>query len=121
LKTEILIMRPEEPHETRTVELTKDQKDGTYYRSLVEIVEAIVGEPMEHVTVFSDFSGGTNYKYLDMFVNEMGSIMEPAWPVNGAATDIYRRNTLVHEPGTKPDDLPEIFGPAVLFKEKVWS
>jgi len=113
MKTRILIMRPEEPHETRDVELSDD------LAALRDLIEPITGAPMEHVTVFTDFKGGSDYKYGDMFVNELGK-----WknlPRNEAATIIYRRNTLYHEPGKyDPEDLDCILGPAVLFEAKVW-
>ena len=116
MKTRILIMRPYELHQTLTVELGNGR-----LVDLKAIVEPITGYPMEHVRVFADFSGGTSYRYLDMFVNELGLITEPQLPRNEAATAIYRRNTLIHEPGKyHPEDLDWIAGPAVLFEKIVW-
>lgn len=116
MKTRMLIMRPEAPHETREVEL----KDKFGFVELRGLIEPITGHPMEHVRVFSDFSGGTEYKYLDMFVNELGRLT--GLERNEAATIIYRRNTLYHEPGKyEPEELDWIAGPAVLFEHQVWS
>lgn len=120
MKTRILIMRPDLPHETREVELPDDATGN--YAALRQLVEPITGEPMEHVRVFADFTGGTAYKYLDMFVNELGHLSSPPPPRNEAATLIYRRNTLFHEPGKHhPEDMPDIVGPAVLFEREVWK
>lgn len=115
MKTRVLIMRPDLPHESMEIEIPDDS-----YEALRAFVEPIVGGDMEHVNVFADFKGGNNYRYSDMFVNEIGK-----WkrlPRNEAATIIYRRNTLYHEPGKyEPEDLDEIVGPAVLFEERVWK
>lgn len=131
MKTKILIMRPDEPHETREVELPAEPNESrrvipppiskTFYTELRELVEAIVGQPMEHVTVWADFSGGTDYRRADMFVNEFGHVLATGpLPRNGAATDIYRRNALLNQGFTDPEDLPWIAGPAVLFEKIVW-
>jgi hypothetical protein len=120
VKTRILIMRPDQPHETRDFVF----KHGTAaaYRALKDVIEPITGAPMEHVRVFGDFNGGANYRYLDMFVNELGHLSEPPLPRNEAATLIYRRNVLYHEPGKyDPEELPWIAGPAVLFEKIVWN
>ena len=119
MKTRILIMIPEEPHARRDIELPDDADKR--YPTLKALVEGITGEPMEHVRVFSDFSGGIDYRYLDMFVNELGHLLEKPLERNEAATLIYRRNTLYHEPGKyQPEALPWIAGPAVLFEHQVW-
>lgn len=121
MKTKILIMRPDEPHETREVELPDPNKSLEMVQALNRLVEPLVGHDwIEHVNVWADFKGGTNYKYLDMFVNENGKLH--GLPINGDATDIYRRNVLYHEPGKyKPEELDVIVGPAVLFERKVWK
>ena len=116
MRTRYLIMRPDEPHKTLEAELLPN------YQNLRALIEPITGEPMEHVRVWSDFKGGTDYKYLDMFVNELGRIMDPPLPRNEAATAIYRRNVLYHEPGRyDPEELDWIAGPAVLFEQLVWK
>lgn len=98
-------------------------RDSTkFYAALQVACKGVVGLPIEHVRVFTDFSGGRDYKYLDMFVNGDGHILRPALPLNVRATAIYRHNVLYHEPGKyKAEDMPAIVGHAVLFEERVWS
>lgn len=122
MKTGILIMRPGEPAERRDVELPGDgqtwHKDS--YAALKAIIEPITGEPLEHVTVWADFSGGNDFKRADMFVNEMGHLQTPPMPRNEAATEIYRRNALLNHGEAVPEQLPSIVGPAILFEHIVW-
>jgi hypothetical protein len=118
MKTRILIMRPDQPHETREVELPDNRK--ALLADLHALLDPLVGGYFEHVRVFSDFEGGTKYRYLDMFVHETGVL--DGLPRNEAATVIYRRNALLHEPGVyDAESLPFIAGPAVLFEGVVWS
>jgi hypothetical protein len=118
MKTAILILHVDSRAEKRNVSLPPGQQ---FHAALRKIVTEIVGEPMEHVKVFTDFNGGPNYRYLDMFVNELGHMKDPPLPRNQAATFIYRRNWMSHanKPGN-PEDLPWIAGPAVLFRDPVW-
>ena len=88
------------------------------YRALVGHIEQVVGYPVEHVTVFCDFTGGRTFRYLDMFVNEEGHLL--GLPINAFATAIYQNNTIYHDPQIRQEDIPTIAGPAVLFEEKVW-
>jgi hypothetical protein len=118
MKTKMLIMRPDQPHETREIEFP--EPFGPSYGLLKGIVEDIVGHPMEHVTVLADFSGGLQFKRADMFVNEMGHLSIPPLPRNEAATILYRRNALLYQGYNDPEDLPWIAGPAVLFRDIVW-
>lgn len=70
------------------------------------------GDP-ERVNVFWDG------RYTDMFVDVVGTLK--GLPRNETATAIYRNNWLTHrDPNTPPEDLPAIYGPAVLFSRKVW-
>lgn len=119
MQTQILIMRPDEPHETRDVTLP-DPGDPGFYTALRDLVESIVDAPMEHVNVFADFDGGTAFRYADMFVNECGHLLEEPLPRNEAATIIYRRNYQMHIGTESPEDMPWIAGPAVLFRHQVW-
>jgi hypothetical protein len=99
--------------------LPRDTTTRRYYEELKRQVEAITGDPMEHVNVFTDFGGGREYRYLDMFVNEAGHLQ--GMQRNERATEIYRNNVMVHEPFPPPaETLPWIAGPAVLFSERVW-
>lgn len=120
LRTRILVMRPDAPHETRAVELpgTGEGFAESTYQALKQIVEPIVGHPLEHVTVLADFAGGFEFKRADMFVNEYGH--EAMLPRNEAATKIYRRNALLNQGYSDPEELPWIAGPAVLFEHIVW-
>jgi hypothetical protein len=122
MKTRILIMLPGEPAETREVELPGDGKTHhkDSYAALKAIIEPITGYPLEHVTVLADFAGGKNFRRSDMFVNELGHVVKPPLPRNEEATAIYRRNALLHQGYTDPEELPWIAGPAVLFEHIVW-
>lgn len=89
-----------------------------YFRALNAAITKYTGDPMEHVRVFTDFGGGTAYKYLDMFVNETGHLI--GLPINAPATVIYQHNVRFHEPNRPHLDMPEIAGDAVLFENPVW-
>lgn len=121
MKTRILIMRPDEPNESREAEFAtvryEDGQVGVGYKVLNAFLEPIIGEPIEHVTVLADFAGGIDFKRADMFVNEMGHLEN--LPRNENATVIYRRNALM-QGFDEPEDLPWIAGPAVLFEKIVW-
>ena len=74
----------------------------------------------EHVRVIRsvDEPYRNGEEYLDMFVDETGHAKD--LPRNEAATAIYRANWLRQHPGTDPESLPFIAGPAVLFDRRVW-
>lgn len=57
-------------------------------------------------------------EYRDMFVGDRSlDLDEP----NVRATEVYRNNVLVHDPRAGPaDDMPMVYGPAVLFSRRVW-
>jgi hypothetical protein len=67
---------------------------------------------LERVRVFHDGA------YTDMFVDDES--IGKGLPVNEAATAIYRCNVLTHDKRAKAEDLPKIYGPAVLFSREVW-
>ena len=113
-----LIMRPEQPHETCVL---KDWPHESGYRRLKQLLEPILGGPLEHVSVLADFAGGINFKRADMFVNELGHVLKEPLQRNEAATAIYRRNALINLGATDPEALPWIAGPAVLFERLVWA
>lgn len=116
----VMIIPPDEEPYNTIWELPASGHTPDRYMALRAKVEEITGKPMEHVNVFHGFQSGT-LRYLDMFVNENGHLMEPPLPLNPLATAIYRNNVLLHEPGRyRVDDLPTIVGPAVLFEDKVW-
>lgn len=114
----VLIMRPGAPDERAVVRLP-DQADARYFGALKHKVEAITGGPMEHVRVYTDFEGGLDFRYLDMFVHECGQLL--GMSRNDKATRIYRNNVMVNAiPTPSEHELPDIVGPAILFAEKVW-
>lgn len=118
MQTRLLVMRPDQPHKVIRVDLPREPG----YHALRDLLTPLLdGAPLEHVAVLADFSGGTDFKRADMFVDELGHVRDDGpLPVNGAATAIYRRAALRHSPGTDPDTLPTIVGPAVLFDRIVW-
>ena len=76
---------------------------------------------MEHLEVLSDYSGGMDWKDADMFVDMDAD--EKLLEFNNNATIIYRRAFIQqyqHTPGFDPEKLSAVFGPAILFKERVW-
>jgi hypothetical protein len=92
------------------------------HRDLPEILEFKIvrglvlphldGGDLERVRVFHDGA------YTDMFVDDES--IGKGLPVNEAATAIYRCNVLTHDKRAKAEDLPKIYGPAVLFSREVW-
>ncbi len=119
MKTRMLIMRPDQSHETREVDLPADPG----YHRLREIIAPLLDKgALEHVSVLADFDGGKKYKPLDMFVDDFGLLKN--LPRNEAATIIYRRaNQLGRSSMPKaadPETLSSICGPAILFDRKVW-
>ena len=117
----ILIMRPEQPHETREVSFGCSPD----YHTLDTLLRPILdGADLEHVTVLADtsFAGGGPLVRADMFVDEMSAV-KPL-PRNEAATLIYRRASMMGKTGQRPprdpEHLPAIYGTAVLFSEIVW-
>lgn len=69
-------------------------------------------EPTEHVAVL--YKGHRR----DMFVGETSAINDRHIR-NVRATEIYRNNWLTRHPGTDPESLPAISGPAVLFPDDI--
>jgi hypothetical protein len=115
IKTRLLVMRPDQPHET----LERDLPEEPSYQELRDIITPLLdGAALEHVYVLADFAGGTDFKRADMFVDEMSLVRR--LPRNEAATVIYRRNSMLREPGKDPESMSWIAGPAVLFDRVVW-
>ncbi len=116
METKVLIMRPDEPNEGRTVELPRRPT----YDQLAAIVRPLLAvDWFEHVTVLADFNGGLAFRRSDMFVDELGHPKN--LPRNEAATIIYRRNALLNQGARDPEALDWIAGPAVLFERIVWT
>lgn len=119
MKTRICIMRPDQPHESREIDLPREPG----YDALDKLLRPLLdNNHLERVAVLSDFDGGNNFQPTDMFVDEMGA--NKGLPRNEAATLIYRRATMLGRTGVRPpadpDDLPAIYGPAILFDRRVW-
>jgi len=59
MMTKLLIMRPDQPHETREVDPPRDPG----YHKLREVLTPLLdGAELEHVAVLADFAGGLNFK-----------------------------------------------------------
>lgn len=119
IATKFLIMRSDLPHETQTIELPRDPG----YIALRNIIAPLLNKGnLEHVSVLADFHGETNYKPLDMFVDDSGLIK--GLPRNEAATLIYRRANLMGRSAAPkvadPEQLSYICGTAILFSRRVW-
>ncbi len=102
-------------------EETRELPEQPTYEQLRRYVQPLLdGAWMERVRVFTDYNGGTQYAYTDMFVDE-GFGIRTDYLLNEKATAIYRFNTIHHS--DKPVDaetLSAILGPAVLFDRQVW-
>jgi len=86
--------------------------DKRAYDLLKIFVGPVFDEPFEHVAVL--YEGHRR----DMFVGETSSI-NGRHIRNIRATAIYRANVLTRAPGTDPESLPSISGPAVLFPDTI--
>lgn len=116
VKTKMLIMRPEAPNHKMEIELVKFPS----YDTLKTLLTPIIGcKHIEHVSVLADFEGATAFRRADMFVDEDGHAK--GLPLNGNATEIYRRNALIHQGVKDPETLSWIAGTAVLFDRIVWT
>ena len=109
--------RPVE-RQAREAELPRDPS----YKQLCAVLDPLFFKRhWEHVFVYMGEEPGLGRSaYRDMFVDERGQL--DGFPRNEAATAIYRRNVLMHEPAKHPDPeaLPDIVGLAVLFERQVW-
>lgn len=95
------------------------------YQELNRIIAPLLGGKgthMEHVSVWADYKNGTDFRQLDMFVDENG--LFNGLPRNEEATTIYRRanqmGLLLIPKEDDPETLNFIVGPAVLFSRRVW-
>lgn len=114
MKTRYTIMRPEEPNTGGEIDWPREPTFDQIDRLVRPLLN---GASLEHVSVLADFKGGLNFKRADMFVDESGAMKD--LPINGNATAIYRRHSIINK-GAKADDLPAIHGPAILFERIVW-
>ena len=107
----LTIYRPGAEPEVRE----EDWPEQPGYRFLREKLAPLLdGGEIERVNVF--WEG----RYMDMFVDETGSLQGLAR--NEAATALYRNNWLTHvDPEASPETLPAIYGVAVFCDRRVWS
>lgn len=79
---------------------------------LRRLVESFLdGQKLEHVAVL------WKDRRCSMFVGDLSAYTRVR---NVEATAIYRNNWLTQHPGTDPEELPAVSGPAVLFDRNVW-
>lgn len=102
----LTIMRPGAEAETREVAYAGFSELRPLLRELLG------GGAPEHVAVLHDG------QRADMFVDE--DSVAKGLARNGAASAVYRCNTLTREPGTDPENLPAIYGAAILCSRRVW-
>jgi hypothetical protein len=100
-----------------------DWPESPSLKQTKELVEPIVGGPLEHVRVLNpkmvEADEITAEDYLDMFVDELGHVRGGGKPRNDAATAIYRANWL-RANGGDPEDIPWISGTAIVFDRRIW-
>lgn len=109
MKTTYYVLRVGKKLEKRSVDMPDKPGFGMLRRV---ITPHLNGGNLEHVAVLHEG------ERRDMFVDDIGLLK--ALPLNPEATAIYRNNTLTNYPDTKPESLPAIYGPAVLFDRRVW-
>lgn len=108
IPTVLHIIRPGAMIEDQTAMLP----EAPSLEDLRALINPIVGGPFEHVTIYDTGEA------RDMFVHETGAI--DGLPVNDTASRLYRAGYLAANRGAKPEDLPAIHGPAILFSRRVW-
>jgi hypothetical protein len=116
MRTEYTIFRPgHESGERHEI----DWPEEPDYREIVALISSILGgADLEHVNVLYEAARH------DMFIDELSSTsLKPGYPLpqNDRATEIYRANWLAHHRCADPEELPAIYGPAVLFHRIVWT
>ena len=114
MKTLYHVMKPNGTMTNYTAELAEEPG----YGALKALIEPYLnGGHLEHVTVLWN-EEGPPWERLDMFVDEDGH--NKGLPRNERATQIYRNNWFTQNKNAKPEDLPHIVGPAILFALRVW-
>ena len=97
---------------------TKEEREVDWpaepdYESIARLVEPVVGDTLEHVSVlFED-------EATDMFIDEIGHMrIGGPKPSNKAATEIFQAHPV--SKGLRPEELPIILGDVVVFHRRVW-
>lgn len=105
-----MVVLPEMVGERQAIEVKMDHRPK--FEALRKIVEPhLDGQRMEHVAVL------WNGIRCSMFVGDESAATRIR---NVEATAVYRNNWLIQHPGTDPEQLPAVSGPAVLFDRNVW-
>lgn len=119
IPTRMRILRTDHPPIERTEPLPAEPSLDMLKRLITPLLD---GGDLERVAVLNDFDGGHNWQPTDMFVDESGALKH--LPKNPEATTIYRRATMLGRTGAPiprhPDQLPAIFGTAIVFDRRVW-
>lgn len=111
MQTEYTLYRVDGSVETFCADLPAEPE----YDELASVIATALDlEPLEFEHVYILLNGEPG----DMFVHERGKLI--GLPRNEAATRIYRANTLAREPGTDPEHLDYIVGPAIVFSRRIW-
>jgi len=115
VKTRYHLILPDEGF-AQTYEVDWPQEPG--YDRIKSLVEPLINdEPLEHVSVLY------NDRRADMFVSGVGAMAygkRGPLPRNDEATHIYRAASMRRDPTQDPEDMPAIYGPAVIFDRIVW-
>jgi hypothetical protein len=120
MKLKILLMLPNKPSETR--EVTFRAATPTYEELKAVVKPLLDGQDLECVRVLASLDNNPPYQVLHMFVGESSAL--DGLPRNEAATTHYRRATMLGlapaPTPSDPEEIPAIYGPAVLFEKPVW-
>lgn len=90
------------------------------YDKIAATINPIVGGYLEHVSVLTTDFPTNNVEPADMFVNDEGSMPGRHLPINPLATFLYHTFTRLKRGKHEWADCQPIYGPAVLFKRRVW-
>tara|TARA_R110000868_G_scaffold409899_1_gene696433 strand:- start:32896 stop:33243 length:348 start_codon:yes stop_codon:yes gene_type:complete len=114
METNYTILVPGQPPREATADLPMIPTYGDLKLTIGPVFREVFGGAMwEHVTIMLEDGSRS-----DMFVDE--HFVPKRLPLNPEATAHYRRATLTQEPGTNPNGLPAILGPAVVFHRQIW-
>jgi hypothetical protein len=113
METKYTILVPGQPPREGTVDIPMQPSYGNLKTAVVPMLRTVIDGSWEHVTIMLEDGSRS-----DMFVDE--HFVAKRLPLNPEATAHYRRATLTQEPGTNPNGMPAILGPAVVFHRQIW-